>query len=96
MYNFYNNSYLIESMYHHIGETVIIFTAGGRINGFTGILAAITPNCIKLITDIGKAPSCKNNCCNKECKYNSCHNNWIGSVTEIPINAIVCFTHHAI
>lgn len=121
---YYENTCLIESMTCYIGKTVTVYTTSGGTSGcgFTGVLAAVTPTCIKLITDIGAAPACpigsnccnnrygcNNNCnygynydCNNRCSYgrnNRCNNtcnNWLGSVTDIPICSIACFTHHAI
>jgi hypothetical protein len=102
----YDNSTLIETMVNYIGKTVTIFvTSGGKSGqGFTGILAAVTPTLVKLITDIGAAPACPlgSNC--RTCKSNTnfsnnrtqFSSNWLGSVTDIPINSIVAFTHHAI
>lgn len=113
---FYEKNSLLENMICHIGETVTVFTSSGGVSGcgFTGVLAAVTPNFIKLITDIGEAPACPigSNCCGGSFGYNQCNRNncccfgngcrnmcrnrWIGSITEIPICSIVCFTHHAI
>lgn len=102
------NTCLIESMICHIGKTVTVYTTSGGESGcgFTGVLASVTSNCIKLITDIGEAPACSigSSCC----RYNRCNNytcnnyrcansnNWLGSVTDIPICSIACFTHHTI
>ena len=144
---------LYESLVRYIGRTVTIFTTSGGISGagFTGVLAAVTPCVVKLITDVGAAPACPvgsscececgngcgnygaygygngygygygygyngygynngyNGCgcgCNSGCSSccNSCGNgcggfsgnNWLGSVTEIPVDHIASFTHNAI
>lgn len=104
-----NECCLKESICRYIGQTVTIFTTSGGISGsgFTGVLASVNDNCIKLITDIGAAPACpiggpcvpQNNCCfgfgsgrTQCCKSNA----WLGSVTEIPICKVVSFTHNAI
>ncbi len=105
---FYENTCLIESMTCYIGKTVTIFTISGGASGcgFTGVLAAVTPTCVKLITDIGAPPACPigSSCCNNcRCKNYNCrgkqnlyNTNWLGSITDIPICAIACFTHHSI
>jgi|GEM_PF-462468 len=70
---------LFDSLARYIGRTVTIFTTSGGLSGsgFTGVLAAVTPTVVKLITDIGAAPACPigsscdcNNCgcgCNDGC-----------------------------
>lgn len=97
-----NGTCFLNSLCEHIGETVTIFTASGGIsgNGFTGILASVNETNIRLITDFGGAPTCPvgSNCsCRRMNNYNysNCGNN-LGSVTIIPIDKIVSFTHNAI
>lgn len=112
------NACLVESMLCHIGKTITVYTTSGGASGcgFTGVLASVTCDCIRLITDIGEAPACSigSSCCKNKCNnyniynnYNKCKcnkynytnsnsNNWLGSVTDIPICAIACFTHHTI
>lgn len=101
----YDNSTLLESMVNYIGKTVTIFTASGGESGtgFTGVLAAVTPTIVKLITDIGAPPACPLGSSCRTCKNNNNYSNnklmrynWLGSVTDIPIHSIVAFTHHAI
>lgn len=121
---------LKESLCRYIGTTVTIFTTSGGLSGcgFTGVLAGVGDCTIKLITDIGIAPTCPvgsscggcNNwgmggnygygsgygsgsgcgcggCCDgNNGGYGGFGNNWLGSVTEIPICAIASFTHNAI
>ena len=98
-----NESCLKESLCRYIGQTVTIFTTSGGISGggFTGVLAAVNDNCVKLITDIGAAPSCPiGGPCLGPCfgnNRNNCRNTgWLGSVTEIPVCKIAGFTHNAI
>lgn len=96
-----NNTCLTESLCAHIGETVTIFTTSGGLSGsgFTGILAAVTDNCVKLITDIGGAPNCPlgSNCsCGKFRNRNNGGSCELGSVTVIPLDKISSFTHNAI
>lgn len=117
---------LVESLCRYIGQTVTIYTTSGGQSGcgFTGVLASVSENCIKLITDIGAAPSCPVGSTCAGCNGLSCgysgyggyggnsgyggyggyggnsgccgSNNWLGSVTEIPICKIASFTHNAI
>ncbi|MBR1738533.1 MAG: hypothetical protein IJ736_16260 [Firmicutes bacterium] len=104
---------LCNSLYRYIDQTVTIFTTSGGISGsgYTGVLAAVNDNCVKLITDIGAAPNCPlgstcgcapavNNFGSRYYGNNngcgSCCNRWLGSVTEIPICKIASFTHNAI
>lgn len=94
---------LLESLVRYIGQTVTIFTTSGGLSGdgFTGVLASVNENYVKLITNIGAAPSCPlgSNCSGYNRYGNSCGNgygNFLGSVTEIPICKIASFTHNAI
>ena len=97
----YNNS-LLDSLCRHIGETVTIFTTSGGLsgNGFTGVLAAVSEDSVKLITSFGRAPNCP---LGSNCSGNICRNNRncgcgdvLGSVTEIPVCKIASFTHNAV
>jgi hypothetical protein len=50
----------------HIGQTVTIFTTSGGDSGsgFTGVLASVNCNFVRLITQIGPAPGCAlGSCC---------------------------------
>jgi hypothetical protein len=51
---------LLVTLNRYIGRTVTIFTTSGGLSGsgFTGVLAFVGPTTVKLITDIGAAPSC--------------------------------------
>ncbi len=105
-----SESFALDNLLRYIGQTVTIFTTSGGLSGsgFTGVLAGVCDNNIKLITRIGAAPSCPiGNTCrfrynpfgfwNNNCSGNyNCNNNWLGSVTEIPICKIASFTHNAI
>nr|WP_317358077.1 hypothetical protein [uncultured Tyzzerella sp.] len=99
-----NDSYLIDSLTRYIGQTVTIFTTSGGCSGsgFTGVLASVNENYVKLITNIGAAPSCPLGSSCSGYGYNYNYNqgcgcgNWLGSVTEIPICRIASFTHNAI
>lgn len=99
-----NDSYLLDSLTRYIGQTVTIFTTSGGCSGsgFTGVLASVNENYVKLITNIGAAPSCPlgSSCSGYGYNYNNqnycCGNNWLGSVTEIPLCKIASFTHNAI
>lgn len=96
-----NNMCLIESLSRYVGQTVTIFTVSGGYSGsgFTGVLASVNENFVKLITNIGAAPSCPvGSSCNgyPNYSYNYNQGSWLGSVTEIPICKIASFTHNAI
>jgi hypothetical protein len=61
-----NGFSLVNDLARHIGQTVTIFTTSGGQSGrgFTGILAAVNPDFVRLVTEIGSAPSCAlGNCC---------------------------------
>lgn len=100
-----NDNYLLDSLTRYIGQTVTIFTTSGGCSGsgFTGVLAGVNENYVKLITNIGAAPSCPlgSSCSGYGYNYGynqgyGCGYNWLGSVTEIPICKIASFTHNAI
>lgn len=97
------NNTLLDSLCRHIGETVTIFTSSGGLSGsgFTGVLAAVNENSVKLITNFGAAPCCPigSSCgCggNRGNRGNNGYGYNIGSVTVIPVDKIVSFTHNAI
>jgi len=99
--------FLIASLFRHIGQTVTIFTTSGGLSGsgFTGTLAGVDCNVVKLITAIGAAPACPvgsactgpiNPCGGLGSGYNSYFTNWLGSITEIPLCKVASFTHNAV
>ena len=51
---------LTESMCRFIGQTVTIFTTSGGLSGagFTGVLVSVDCNVVRLLCDVGCAPSC--------------------------------------
>lgn len=56
----------INDLNRFVGQTVTIFTTSGGQSGmgFTGVLASVNVNFVRLITQIGPAPSCSlGNCC---------------------------------
>jgi hypothetical protein len=99
-------------MSKYIGQTVTVFTTSGGMSGcgFTGVLLGVNECYAKLITQIGPAPGCAlGNACNGTpyasgmgCMGDSsdmCNKvpiGTVGSVTDIPICSIACFTHSAI
>lgn len=95
---------LIESMYRYIGQTVTIFTTSGGLSGcgFTGVLISVDCNAVRLLANMGAAPSCPvgsncGGCCNNDCDNNSCGCfNPLGAITVIPTCSIASFTHNAI
>lgn len=61
-----NGYSLVGDLARHIGQTVTIFTTSGGQSGtgFTGVLASVNCNFVRLITQIGPAPGCAlGNCC---------------------------------
>jgi hypothetical protein len=102
---------LVNSLSRHIGQTVTVFTMSGGLSGsgFTGVLACITDCSIKLITSIGAPPACP---IGSECtgwangglfsalltggNSSNYGGKWLGSITEIPLDRIVSFTHPAV
>ena len=97
------------AMARYIGQTVTIFTTSGGMSGcgFTGVLLGVNECFAKLLTQIGPAPGCAiGNACNgttyangSGCGGNNNNDNpisTVGSVTDIPICSIACFTHSAI
>ncbi|MDR2940906.1 MAG: hypothetical protein LBV08_11420 [Clostridiales bacterium] len=101
--------HLIENILKYVGQTVTIFTESGGLSGsgFTGLLAGVSDDTVKVITCIGSPPSCP---VGSACNFcNRCRGgintkpravcqpgNFLGSVTEIPLSKIVAFTHNAI
>ena len=85
-----------------IGETVTIFTTSGGLSGcgFTGVVLAVNPCFVRLITHIGAAPSCAlgSCCCGvPDGGYGSYGNvRTVGSVTDIPIDRIAAVVRNAI
>lgn len=118
----------------YIGETVTIFTSSGGQSGagFTGVVLAVNPVFVRLLTRIGPPPGCSlGNACTGFNVGNphsgggygmpggcgGCYGagfpagapgamtagGWdnfpvytVGSVTDIPISAIVSFVHNAV
>jgi hypothetical protein len=92
----------------YIGQTVTIFTTSGGPSGsgFTGVLAVVTPNFVRLITQIGSAPGCAlGNCCSGIGQGHgniggrgraNCNGNTLGSVVDIPCWSIASFVHNAV
>jgi hypothetical protein len=78
---------LLRDLAGHIGQTVTIFTTSGGQSGrgFTGVLASVNSNFVRLVTQIGSAPGCAlGNCCNdrnhkKDCCCNRERNNDLGN-----------------
>jgi hypothetical protein len=65
-----NEFSLVRSLARNIGQTVTIFTTSGGESGrgFTGVLASVNCDFVRLITQIGPAPGCAlGNCCDEEC-----------------------------
>ena len=84
-----------------IGETVTIFTTSGGLSGcgFTGVVLAVNPCFVRLITHIGAAPNCAlGSCCGvPDGGYGSYGNvRTVGSVTDIPLDRIAAVVRNAV
>jgi hypothetical protein len=106
------NSNLIRDLAQHIGQTVTIFTTSGGQSGrgFTGVLASVNPNFVRLVTQIGSAPGCAlGSCCDDrhhhrdcDCERDrdrdrfDCRGNNLGSIVDIPVDRIAAFVHNAV
>jgi len=107
-----SEQFILDDLLKYTGQIVTIFTMSGGASGagFTGILAGVSNNLVKLIIDIAPAhiyPNKINNIC-RQCKnFNNffCANNnfyknhyfsYISSIAEIPISKIISFTHNAL
>ncbi len=108
-----NGFSLVGDLARHIGQTVTIFTTSGGQSGrgFTGVLASVNCNFVRLITQIGPAPGCAlGNCCEREHDHDdrreeertlpsgiSCNaNRGFGSIVDIPVDRIAAFVHNAV
>ena len=63
--------YFYNGLARFIGQTVTIFTTSGGESGrgFTGVVASVNCNVVKLITQIGPGPGCAlGNPCDYDCK----------------------------
>lgn len=104
---------LVGDLARHIGQTVTIFTTSGGESGegFTGVLASVNNNFVRLITQIGPAPGCAlGNCCDERFDRDmdsnrdslggqgraTCRARHLGSIVDIPINRIAAFVHNAV
>ncbi|MCM8710673.1 hypothetical protein M2651_06485 [Clostridium sp. SYSU_GA19001] len=62
------NGGFVPNLANYIGQTVTVYTTSGGDSGrgFTGVLAMVNQNFIRLITQIGPAPGCAlGSCCDK-------------------------------
>lgn len=63
------NPELVRDLANHLSETVTIYTTSGGESGegFTGVLINVTCDFVRLLSDIGPAPSCAlGSCCSKQ------------------------------
>ncbi|HPU62954.1 MAG TPA: hypothetical protein PK304_02250 [Mobilitalea sp.] len=53
------NASLVQHLYRYIGDTVTIFTTSGGLsgNGFTGVLLSVNNRFVRLLTQMGDAPT---------------------------------------
>ena len=91
--------------------TIFTSSGGLSGSGFTGTLAGVSGGVVRLITSIGAPPSCPvGSSCAPGLEFGNFYggfgggraaefagfNNWLGSITNIPLCAVVSFTHNAI
>ena len=106
--------YFYNGLARYIGQTVTIFTTSGGESGrgFTGVVASVNRNVVKLINEIGPGPGCAlgNTCDCDDLEEGSVGgignggnrngNNFygygLGSIVEIPIERIASFVHNAV
>lgn len=70
-----NDIRLINDLARHIGQTVTIFTTSGGQSGrgFTGVLASVNCDFVRLVTNIGPAPGCAlGSCCDDRDHHRNC------------------------
>jgi len=98
-------NFMVDGLCRYIGQTVTIFTTSGGLSGagFTGVLLSVDCRAVRLLCDVGAAPSCAigSSCGGPGGGYGygggfGCGNNPLGAVAVIPTHAIACFTHNAI
>ncbi|MDR1914941.1 MAG: hypothetical protein LBQ68_10745 [Clostridiales bacterium] len=90
---------VLRDLCHYIGQTVTIFTASGGLSGggFTGVLISVDDKFISLLVSVGMPPACPlgSACGSNEGFSLAEYGNPVGTICDIPRNAIVGFTHHA-
>lgn len=104
---------ICEHMRRYLGETVTVFTESGGESGqgFTGVLALVTPRFIRLIVTIGTPPDepfmfrdfddeIERDYDDRHRRQRCCprHRRFcgLGSIVDIPCRKIVAFVHNAI
>ncbi|WP_024833528.1 hypothetical protein [Ruminiclostridium josui] len=89
--------------YHEYeGQTVTVFvnSGGAAGNGFTGVLLLQTDSYLKLLILPSAPPQCSlgNACGSKNINYSFCtlcpYNQTIGTIAEIPLEAVTAFVHN--
>lgn len=102
---------ICEHMRRYLGETVTVFTESGGESGqgFTGVLALVTPRFIRLIVTIGTPPDdpfwyrgyeSREEMDGHHRRERCCppHRRFcgLGSIVDIPCRKIVAFVHNAV
>jgi hypothetical protein len=108
-----DNGNLFELLSDLVGETVTIYTTSGGDSGagFTGVILAVNPCFVRLVTHIGPAPGCAlGSCCGVPGGYGAGYGGGygggygvsggsvrtVGSVTDIPLDRIVAVVSNAV
>lgn len=91
-------SYYGYNLNRYVGQTASIFTTSGGQSGrgFTGAVASVNGNFVRLITQIGPGPGCS---LGNSCNFNSrgqFYGYGLGSVVEVPIGRVSAFVHNVV
>ncbi|HYE83277.1 MAG TPA: hypothetical protein VEG39_14070 [Clostridia bacterium] len=103
---------IFDLLQDSIGETVTIYTTSGGDSGsgFTGVVLAVNPCFVRLITHIGPAPGCALGSCCGVPGYGGGYGGYgmggygggygnvrtVGSVTDIPLDRIAAVVRNAV
>lgn len=98
-YHEYDLDAFLSHLSKYIGKTVTIYTVSNANYGlgFTGVLLAVTPYMVSVVTQVGPKPTSPPNAP----IYNRCNSSKppkdnIGSITDIPVDKVSAFVHNAV
>lgn len=93
-----NADSFIRHLNQYVGQTVTVYTdSGGTAGlGFTGILLAVTPFMISLVTSVAPPPASPFYGYEGYCPPSNEPIQNVGSITDIPIDKITAFVHNAL
>lgn len=94
---------LYEHLQRFTGQTVTIFTTSGGVSGcgFTGVMLVVNPCYVRLVNEIGSAPTnpLSEEICGRKVRGADKKDHMVfhvGSVCDIPIDKIASFCHNAV